>query len=374
MSKKTTEEFIAQAKNIHGNKYDYSKSEYMHSKEKLIIICPKHGEFLMKPNNHLMGQGCPKCNSKKKLTEEEFIFLSKLRHGNKYGYSKVQFVNTKTKVTVTCPKHGDFEIIPSHHMNGSGCKKCHFENLSNLYSLSEEKFLQKANEIHDFKYSYGEYNGYNKKMSIICPIHGEFKQTPHTHLSGGGCKKCSNERQQNEKAKSFEDFVKEANQIHDCKYTYIPPYVNKDTLIEIICPMHGSFRQMPKIHLKGCGCPKCKSSHLEKRILKLLTENNLEFIYGCNKRTLDWLGMQHLDFYLPQHNIAIECQGEQHFVPSNFGSKDKDPNVCLSLVKERDERKRKLCEEHNVKLLYFSDKQWKENIITDENNLLREIK
>lgn len=373
MAKVTTEQFIENARKVHGDKYDYSKVIYEHSKKDVIIICPIHGEFSMRPNNHLNGQGCPNCGGTKKLTKEAFIEKSKLVHGNKYDYSKVTYENNKKQVIIICPKHGEFKISPNHHMRGVGCKKCHFEKLSNLYTMQQKEFVERANKIHNNKYTYGEYKGYDKIMEIFCPTHGKFLQTPHGHLSGLGCRKCSNERMHKERTKGFEKFVEEANAVHMGKYTYLEPYINKDTPINIICPIHGKFQQPPKRHLKGCGCPKCNASHLEREMMKLLKREHIEYIHACGKNDLLWLGRQHLDFYLPKRNIAIECQGGQHYFPSNFGGKDKDPNECFKKIQERDKRKRKLCEEHNVKLLYFSDKQYEENVIIDENKLLEEI-
>lgn len=307
MAKVTTEQFIENAKKVHGDKYDYSKVIYEHSKKDVIIICPIHGEFLMRPNNHLNGQGCPSCGGTKKLTTEIFIQRSKAKHGDKYDYSKTKYVNKQTHVIITCPKHGDFKMLLGHHMNGSGCKECHFEKLSELFKMEQEEFVERANKIHNNKYTYGKYKSYEEDVEIICPIHGKFGQTPHNHLSGNGC-------------------------------------------------------------------PKCKSSHLEREVINMLDKEKIVYIYACNKVDLCWLNKMHLDFFLPQYKIAIECQGAQHYVPSNFGSKKKKPEDCLRETKQRDERKRKLCEEHNVRLLYFSDKQYEENIIIDKNKLMKEIK
>lgn len=373
MGKLTTEQFIEKAKKVHGNKYDYSKVEYEHSKKDVIIICPIHGEFRQRPNNHLNGQGCPKCVGNYKLATDDFIERARKVHGDKYDYSKTVYLNNRAHVIVICPKHGEFLISPRHHMKGSGCPKCHFEKLSKMYSMNREEFVERANKVHNSKYSYGEFKGYDKKMEIFCPTHGKFLQTPHAHLSGLGCRKCSNERLHNEKNKGFAKFVEEANEVHMGKYTYVEPYINKDTPIEIICPIHGKFLQTPKAHLHGHGCPKCNSSHLEREIIRMLEKEDIEYIYTCGRKVFSWLYRQHLDFYLPKYNIAIECQGGQHYFPSNFGGKDKDPNECLKKIQERDKRKRKLCEEHNIKLLYFSDKQYEDNIITDKNKLLKEI-
>lgn len=121
--KLTTEEFIEKARQIHGDKYDYSKSIYTFSRNKIKIICKKHGEFEQSVNNHLNGKGCQKCNIKYE-NESDFINESKLIHNNKYNYEKVIFLNTITKVIITCKEHGDFEQTPSNHISGKGCYKC----------------------------------------------------------------------------------------------------------------------------------------------------------------------------------------------------------------------------------------------------------
>lgn len=127
--KYTNEEFIDRVQKIHGDKYDYSKVEYKNTHTPVVIICPEHGEFNMRPANHLKGQGCPKCGnilkgSYQKSNTEEFIRKSKLVHGDKYDYSKVDYVNNRVKVIITCPEHGDFIQKPLDHLHGSGCPEC----------------------------------------------------------------------------------------------------------------------------------------------------------------------------------------------------------------------------------------------------------
>ena len=181
MSKKiTTEEFIARAKVIHGDKYDYSKVEYVNSYTKVCIICPEHGEFWATPHCHLDGKGCPKCAVYKrgKLTTEEFIRRAKEVHGDKYDYSKVEYTHQATKVCIICPEHGEFWQKPAHHMNGNGCPKCAGRG------MTTEAFIKKAREIHGDKYDYSKvvFCGKHKKVCIICPEHGEFWQVAGRHL------------------------------------------------------------------------------------------------------------------------------------------------------------------------------------------------
>ena len=125
----TTESFIEKAKKVHGDKYDYSKVEYKNCKTKVCIICPKHGEFWQEARQHLSGRGCPECKRKKcgssqKSNIKDFINKAKEVHGNKYDYSKVEYKNSKTKVCIICPEHGEFWQRPYVHLLGQGCPKC----------------------------------------------------------------------------------------------------------------------------------------------------------------------------------------------------------------------------------------------------------
>ena len=124
-----TQKFIEKAKRIHGDKYDYSKVEYVNATTKVCIICPRHGEFWQQPYGHLSGRGCSLCgrvklgNSKRHTTKE---FISKAReiHGNKYDYSKIVYESATKKVCVICHVHGEFWQRPSSHLQGQGCPKC----------------------------------------------------------------------------------------------------------------------------------------------------------------------------------------------------------------------------------------------------------
>jgi len=194
MKKLTTEEFIEKAKLVHGNKYDYSKVDYINSQAKVKIICEEHGEFEQKPNNHLTGYGCSKCSGKNKLTTEEFIEKAKLVYGDKFDYSKVNYVNNHVKIIIICPIHGEFLQIPNSHLAGLGCQKCAGNMLK-----TNEKFIAEAKLIHNDKYDYSQTNYINghHKVKIICARHGEFWQLPSNHLKGGGCPNCQKSKGEN---------------------------------------------------------------------------------------------------------------------------------------------------------------------------------
>ena len=125
-----TSEFIQKSISIHGNKFDYSKVQYIGSHTKVCIICPEHGEFYQSPTNHLSGNGCAKCaaqysRGKYRLsTVETFLAQAKEIHGDKYEYSKVEWKNTYTSITIICPIHGEFEQTVQSHLRGQGCPTC----------------------------------------------------------------------------------------------------------------------------------------------------------------------------------------------------------------------------------------------------------
>lgn len=119
----TTEEWIEKAKEVHGDKYDYSGVIYKKNRIKVSIICKEHEEFLQTPNHHLQGSGCPKCSKAHIITTEEWVLQAKVVHGDKYDYIKSEYRNCDTKIIIICPEHGQFAQTPSCHLQ-NGCPKC----------------------------------------------------------------------------------------------------------------------------------------------------------------------------------------------------------------------------------------------------------
>jgi hypothetical protein len=246
----------------------------------------------------------------KKLTTEEFIKRAKEIHGEKYDYSKVEYVNNHTKVCIICPKHGEFWQIPSNHLNTNrprGCPFCGIEttNLKNTYS--KEKFIEKAKLKHKNKYDYSKvvYEKSNEKICIICPEHGEFWQTPASHLMGYGCPYCSGNAKLNTKT-----FIEKAKEIHGDKYDYSKVYyINSQTPVLITCPEHGDFWQIPNNHLsKEYSCPKCNStaSKKEKEIVEFIKTLTNEEIIENDKNIINPF---EIDIYIPKLSLAIEFDG-----------------------------------------------------------------
>lgn len=342
--KSSTEEFIRKARNIYGDRYDYSKVDYRGNKIKVCIICLEHGEWWMSPNNHLRGHSCPGCYGTPKHTNEKFIQKSREVHGDKYDYSKIEYTGNKNKICVVCPEHGEFWQSASSHLNGCGCSKC-----SGMESITHEAFIMRATDIHKGKYDYRnvKYSSRQDKVCIICPEHGEFWQNPHYHFQGGNCPKCVGGVRL-----TTEEFIEKATAVHEDKYDYSRiEYKNTATKVCIICPEHGEFGQTPNNHLFGAGCPICPQSNLEGQIRQLLIRNNIEFEQEKGFNWLVFYRKMFLDFFLPDYGVAIECQGRQHFFPSKmFGGEE-----FYRLTIERDMVKKELCTEHGINMLYYSN-------------------
>ena len=207
----------------------------------------------MTPSNHIRGQGCPKCKGIHLTTKEIIDEFNKV-HGDKYDYSKTVYNKMHEKITVICPRHGEFQITPSKHRIGQGCPKCGILKRAKNQSYDNESFIEILQKVHNGKYIY-------TKATLNGNLHNR---------------------------------------------------------ITITCPIHGDFEQIAQSHLNGHGCPKCQSSHLEEEIKSFLNDNDIEFEQQKTFEWLKFKNHLYLDFYLPKYNKAIECQGIQHFKPVNF--------------------------------------------------------
>lgn len=247
----STVEFIKKVTKVHNSKYDYSKTNYINCRTKVIIICPVHGEFEQRPSNHLSGQGCPNCGiiqltNKQKFNIEQFIKKANQIHNNKYDYNKVNYVNSQIKVTITCPEHGDFEQIPNSHLSGHGCPKCMYEKNSKQFRSNLQEFIKRAKTIHSNRFDYSKVKYITSKIKVI-----------------------------------------------------------------ILCPEHGKFTQTPHSHLKGQGCPKCQSSKGELVLEAIFKKYNI--LYKPQHRIPEVCNELYYDFYLPEYNLLIEFHGIQHY-------------------------------------------------------------
>lgn len=264
----TTKEFIKKAIDIHSNRYDYSNVNYINTKIKIAIICKQHGSFLQRPDIHLSGSGCTKCANELKegvppKTQQDFIEKAIKIHKGKYSYEKSIYTKSRENVIITCCIHGDFLQTASAHTSGKGCSKCSDVHTARINTNSTEQFVEKSKKIHGdiYDYSLTEYKKSYKKVTICCKTHGEFAQTPNSHLAGSGCNKCGYEASSLSCRATTKDFVDKSKIIHSEFYTYLKTnYVNSQVKVTITCPVHGDFEQIPNGHSLGFGCNKCANS------------------------------------------------------------------------------------------------------------------
>lgn len=290
----TTNKFIERSTIIHGNKYDYSKAIYKKAHSKLIIICPKHGEFLITPNNHIRKKGCPYCGrliveNAKRLPRDEFIKKAGIVHNGVYNYSKIDYKSTHLPIIISCKEHGDFNQLPSNHLRGKGCPKCKANKLSYKFRSNTEEFIKKAKVIHGDKYSYNKVKYKNDKTKVI-----------------------------------------------------------------IICKQHGNFYIDPRSHLhKKVGCPICSSSKGELIISKILNKYDIKYVKEFKLPEI--VSLLRYDFYLPEYRILIEFHGIQHYKYVPFLHQYDEDN--FDKQKERDIFKKDHAQRFKYNLLEFNYKQ-----------------
>ena len=372
--KMTTQEFIDKSIQKHETKYDYSLVEYLGSNKKVKIICPDHGVFEQLATQHIQGRGCPECgrkqaNKSNTLTQKEFIERSTIKHNGKYDYSKVKYVNAKTKVIIICPDHGEFEQRANIHLFGQGCPECSYDNQREKFSYNIDDWKEKSSIKHNGKYDYSLITEqfYSKSfVKIICPDHGVFEQRADQHLFGSGCPECGIEKRANILSLTLEEFIEKGTIKHNGKYDYsLVDYKGGMQKVKIICPDHGVFEQRANQHLFGSGCPECAinngKSKAEEEIYNYLKEYNINNIQKHDKNILS--NQRELDLYLSDYKIAIEYNGlywhSEDFCEKNYH-----------------QEKYKECLNNGIRLIQIFEDEWiyKESIVLSRLRNILNIK
>jgi len=326
MAKKlTTEEFIQRAKTVHEDRYGYEKVAYVNNYTKVTITCSEHGDFEQTPTHHLVrGQGCRNCGAIKssisqRMSQSEFIHKAKEVHGDRYGYDKVEYVRSHSKVIITCSEHGDFEQRPTGHLKGRGCRDCGINQRALKRSIPPEEYIRLVREkFPHLDYGETKYPGMDKgNITVRCPVHGRFSTDPSYHLSSAvhGCRKCY----AFSKRLKAEDLIKNFKQIHGDTYTYDLVAINRQSetpswhqTVKIGCKQgHGYFFQTPAMHYyEKHGCPDCgyiRGSEKQRKTLEKWLEEAKE-VHG------DLYLYDRVDYQGDQKNIDIGCSKHGYFI------------------------------------------------------------
>lgn len=338
----TTDQFIQKATAIHNGRYDYSKVCYTTKKIPVIIICPIHGEFKQTPQSHLNGRSCKKCNDfNRRLTTSEFIRRSIEIHKDIYDYSKVVYISCYNPVILICPIHGEFRQRASKHLEGYGCLKC----ARSLLRSAQDDFILEASARNNNIYDYSQtvYVDQKTDIKVICSIHGCFCIKPKIHLQGHGCQKCGYDKL----LVGSDEFIKRAIAIHGSRFDYTKVnYTGILKEVDIICQIHGVFRQTPQSHLNGAGCQLCSVSSGHQAIYNYIKSLYFNDIILNDRGALDGL---ELDIYLSDLRIGIEYHG---LYWHSYDSKE--------TLDERNKHHHKFLKslKHNIKLFQFFEHEW----------------
>ena len=323
-----TEQYIQKAKIVHGDLYDYSKTNYVKSTLNVIIICKEHGEFLKRACLHISEKsGCPKCqqiitNKNKTKPFEHFLTKALEAHSNKFDYSKArdEYINNATILTIICPTHGDFKQKASTHIYlKAGCRKCANDADRLKKKDNKEIFIEKATNIHGnrFDYSEVEYVASKLHVKIKCSIHGIFLQKPMHHLLGSICPSCANDDRYSKMRYTKDEFVEICSKKHKNRYDYTNTiYKTAKDDIEYKCKKHGLIKQLAKYHLEGHGCDKCFGSYSKMQIewLDLIMEKlNIYIQHAENSKEHKIKNSNYkADGYCDDLNVIFEFLGKAY--------------------------------------------------------------
>ena len=363
----TKEEIIKMSQEVHGDKYDYSLVEDIQNKlGKIKYRCIKHDYIHEQTfHNHLQGKGCPICAKEsrrigKLMSKDEFLKKAskKRKDLDKYDLDKIDYTfrDENGRMEMYCKEHGRFLIRPAHFFNGVGCQLCNGRQKNDDEVRKELSHLHPTLDFSETKYSERDKYG---NIKVICPEHGTKYMRYWNLLNGEGCYECSMKKNGLDSRLSNEEIIKRAKEIYG-KDTYTFDKLDnqnrrEDKKVIITCPKHGDFFVNLSNFISGkSGCPVCNERKLEREVRLFLTENNINFEF---QKHFDWLGKQSLDFYLPDYNIGIECQGIQHFEPKEYFGDEEGFKVQF----ERDNRKKQLCDINNVNLIYYMRNKFVKN-------------
>lgn len=364
----TTDSFIERCKKLHGENYDYSKIVYINLVTEIKMVCSIHGEFITTPKNVLRNKiACPKCSKiyyhRKKIKKNKDIFISKAKEkfGDTFNLDNINYKGIDFPINIICKKHGEVRVIPSNFLNSSyGCPKCGNEQIYIKKTGSFEDFVIKANKIHNNKYTYkqkGEYKNVFSKIIICCAEHGETVLKAEYHLYNKTiCSRCGIEKRSKKRSLDFEKWKNRLLFDHATKIEILDPenYKNGNSSLLLKCNncnyiFKKRLRDISKKQHHICfNCYIQQDSSLFEIMLKqIFNKYMLKYTEQKSFLELKHINKLKIDFYLLEYNIAVECQGRQHYKPSKFFGGEKQ---FLEQI-NRDQIKRDYCVENEIFLI-----------------------
>ena len=353
--------FLKKAKEMYPE-YDFSKAIYKGREVQIMVSCPVHGEFKIRPRTLLIGEkgqkphGCWKCNNlippyEKKLTLDTFKNRMHELYGDKYTFVWSDFKNRYSQIRFTCKQHGEQQRSARVLLEGKGCAYCNGK-------FYPPDWIKNARSVHGEKYEYDESRPPRAIFDYIrykCPTHGWQETRYDCHVNQGcGCALCAGVLNKMSAEDRKQKWIEKCRARFPGKFSYRDVvYVNNDTPVKIYCKEHRiTFETTPDTHLRGSGaCPLCTKSVGEVEIYKWLSEQDVPFeTQKVIPNENMFCKRQYLlaDFYLPDLNLIIEMNGEQHYqYVEHFYTKDwtfEDQQI-------RDETLRAYCSEHRINLL-----------------------
>lgn len=284
-------------------------------------------------------------NEAKRVTTKNFIKKAKVMQPD-YDYSKTIYKKSSDNVDIICPKHGMFTTIAGQFLQGHGCPKCAKENNKRNRLSKEEVTNRLKTRLPDYDFSESNYVDYDMPIKVNCPRHSVFYNTPRHLFDGTICHKCVEDKKIKKLSSNSEEFIEKAKRIHP-EYDYSEvDYINAKSDIKIIYPKHGPFITKPEIFLMGCGCPRCSESKGERAIREWLKNQKIDF---SDQHRFSDLKRHPYDFFLPNYNLIIEYNGEQHYkeIPDYFRRKE----GCFDGQLMRDKIKKDYAEKNGYDLL-----------------------
>lgn len=354
----TTSDFIAKARTIHGNRYDYSVTNYQNRHTKVAINCNAcQTTFTQRPDSHLRGANCPRCARTAKATKTKhttitFVGLARAKHGDTFDYSNTNYNGSNTKVIIKCTKcEHQFLVTPHHHLAGSGCPNCHRIKLSANKTLTTTEFITKAHSRHGNKYNYelSEYCGHANPIIIRCyGCDSIFTQLAGNHLAGSGCPHCSRKAADTAKIRPTSAVIDELVVKFGDHFDYSQvAYSSCKEKITVVCKRCGNgHRVLIHNHRANAACHYCNVSNGHRQLIDYI--NGLGSIrMVINDR--ETINPYELDIHVPDHKLAIEFNGLYHH------SFDHQPTPAAA---RRHQTKAIRCAKAGISLLQFWSSEW----------------